>query len=132
MAAAARCLKKIGPGQGGPVVGDLGDLFRRVYLPDGKRKAMDHPEVVSTVLHLHSLGYRNYCLYGAWRWMTVEDHVPAIRAEMRRLESEIQRLTAEKPKGWKDLSGRYAAAIEGLAEVIDKAEPMGEPTLFEE
>jgi len=118
--AAAQYLKTIGPGQGGDVVADLGDMLRRVQLPGGKRKALDHPEVMSALLHLYGLGYRNYFLYGVWHWVTLEDHIPAMRTEMQRLRDEIQRLQRDKPDGWRDLSSRYADAIEGLEAVIEK------------
>jgi len=118
--AIASYLEKVGPGQGGPVMPSLGDTLRRVYLPDGKRKALDDPRVMSGLLHLYSIGYRNYFLYGIWRWVTVEDHRPAIEAEIVRLEKEIERLEREKPENWQDLSGRYSAAVEGLREVLSK------------
>ena len=122
LAAAARYLQKIGPGQGGDVVGDLGDMLRRIQLPGSTKKALDDPEVMSAVLHLHAIGYRNYFLYGVWRWVTLEDHVPAIQEEIRRLRVEIERLGREKPEGWRDLSSRYADAIEGLEAEIVRAE----------
>ncbi|HUT10616.1 MAG TPA: hypothetical protein VMY42_08970, partial [Thermoguttaceae bacterium] len=115
-------LQKIGPGQGGDVVGDLGDMLRRIQLPGSTKKALDDPEVMSAVLHLHAIGYRNYFLYGVWRWVTLEDHLPAIREEIRRLRNEIERLDREKPEGWRDLSARYADAIEGLEAEIVRAE----------
>jgi len=120
--AAARYYRKIGPGQGGDVVSSLGDMLRRIQLPDSEKKSLGHPEVMSALLHLYSLGYRRYFLYGVWHWVKMEDHFPAMRAEMRRLESEIKRLRREKPAGWRDLAGRYIAAIEGLAAAIAKAE----------
>jgi sialate O-acetylesterase len=120
VAAAGRYFKKIGPGQGGSVVGGLGDMLRRVQATDGQ-KALGHPEVMPGVLHLYSLGYRNYFLYGIWRWVKLEDHLPALRQEIKRLEGEIKRLKSEKPDQWADLSARYADAIEGLQAVIDKA-----------
>jgi len=120
--AAASYYRKIGPGQGGDVVSSLGDMLRRIQLPDSEKKALGHPEVMSALLHLYSLGYRRYFLYGVWHWVLMEEHFPAMRAEMRRLESEIKRLRREKPAGWRDLAGRYIAAIEGLAAAIAKAE----------
>jgi len=122
VAAAGRYFKKIGPGQGGGVMGSLGDLLRRVQTTDGQ-KALGHPEVMPGVLHLYSLGYRNYFLYGIWRWVKLEDHLPALRQEIKRLEGEIKRLKSEKPDRWADLSARYADAIEGLQSVIDNAKP---------
>ena len=119
--AAARYFKKIGPGQGGGVVGSLGDMLRRIQMPETKRKALDDPKVMSALLHLYSLGYRNYFLYGVWHWVTTEDHLPAMRDEIRRLEGEIQRLQKDKPAKWRDLSGRYAASIEGLKAEIERA-----------
>jgi len=124
VAAAGRYFKKIGPGQGGSVVGGLGDMLRRVQATDGQ-KALGHPEVMPGVLHLYSLGYRNYFLYGIWRWVKLEDHLPALRQEIKRLEGEIKRLKGKKPDRWVDLSARYADAIEGLQAVIDKAKTSG-------
>ena len=106
--------------KGGDVVADLGDMLRRIQLPNSKKKALGHPEVMSAVLHLYSMGYRRYFLYGVWHWVDVEEHAPAIREEMRRLRSEIERLRREKPRGWGDLSARYADAIVGLEEAIAK------------
>ena len=118
--AAGRYFRKIGPGQGGNVVGSLGDMLRRVRTTGGQ-KALGHREVMPGVLHLYSLGYRNYFLYGIWRWVNIPDHIPALRREIRRLEGEIKRLKSEKPDRWSDLSVRYADAIEGLQAVIDNA-----------
>ena len=120
VAAVGRYFKKVGPGQGGNVMGSLGDLLRRLQLPDGK-KALGHPDAFPGLLNLYSLGYRNYFLYGLWRWIDVKAHVPALRQEIKRLEGEVKRLRSEKPDGWGDLSARYADAIEGLQAVIDKA-----------
>jgi len=119
-----RFLGKIGPGQGGRVVGSLGDLLRRLKMPDGQ-SALGHRDVIPAVLRLYSIGYRNYFLYGVWRWITVKDHIPAIRREIGRLQGEIQRLSDEKPDGWENLSRRYADAIEGFQAVIDKAQKSG-------
>jgi len=127
VAAAARYLKRIAPGQGGDVVGDLGDMLRRIQLPNSKKKALDHPQVMSAVLHLYAMGYRRYFLYGVWHWVTMEDHLPALREEIQRLQGEIQRLRRERPQGWADLSARYADAIVGLKEVIAKAGKSGRP-----
>jgi len=51
----------------------------------------------------------------------MQNHAPAVEVEIRRLQREIERLRREKPDGWEDLSGRYAAAIEGLRAEIDRA-----------
>jgi len=118
--AVGRFLGKIGPGQGGRVVGSLGDLLRRLKMPDGQ-SALGHRDVMPAVLHLYSIGYRNYFLYGVWRWVNIPYHLPALRQEIKRLEGEIKRLKSEKPDRWADLSARYADAIEGLQAVIDKA-----------
>jgi len=120
VAAAGRFFRKIGPGQGGNVVGGLGDMLRRVKVADEK-KALGHPKVLPAVLHLYSLGYRNYFLYGLWRWIDVREHIPLLQQEIKRLEGEIKRLQSEKSDRWKDLSARYADAIQGLREVIDDA-----------
>ncbi len=117
-----RYYKQIGPGQGGDVVGDLGDTLRRIQMPDGQTKALDDPEVMSALLHLYAIGYRNYFLYGVFHWITMEKHTPAIRAEIERLEDEIERLRRDKPGQWQDLSDRYADAIEGLEAEIARAE----------
>jgi sialate O-acetylesterase len=119
--AAGRFFGKIGPGQGGPVVGGLGDLLRRLQATDGQ-KALGHRQVMPQVLHLYSLGYRKYFLYGIWRWVDVPAQIPAIQREITRLEGEIKRLRSEKPERWSDLSARYADAIVALQDVIDKSQ----------
>jgi hypothetical protein len=96
-------------------------MLRRIRLPDGEAKALGHPEVMSALLHLYSLGYRRYFLYGIWHWVKVDDHFPAMRAEIGRVKNEVTRLNQEKPAGWRDLAGRYAAAIEGLEAEIARA-----------
>ena len=116
--AAARFLAGIGPGQGGDVVGNLGDMLRRVKLPNGE-KALDHPKVMSALLDLYSIGYRNYFLYGIWHWVKVKDHAPAIRKKIQQLQGEIKRLRQDKPKGWRDLTERYTDAIDDLNYVIE-------------
>lgn len=120
VAAVGRYFKRIGPGQGGDVMGNLGDLLRRLPYSDNE-KALGHPNAFPGLLNLYSLGYRNYFLYGLWRWIDVKAHVPALGQEIRRLEGEIRRLRSEKPDGWSDLSARYADAIEGLRDVINAA-----------
>ena len=70
-------------------------------------------------------GNRNYFLYGVWRWVTIEEHAPAIREKIRQLRDEIKRMESKKPEGWEDLSSRYAAAIEDLQAVIAEAESSG-------
>jgi len=124
VAAVGRYFKRVGPGQGGDVMGNLGDLLRRLRESDGQA-ALGHREVMPGVLHLYSLGYRNYFLYGIWRWVKLEDHLPALRQEIKRLEGEIKRLKGDKPDRWADLSARYADAIVGLEAVIDKAKTSG-------
>ena len=118
--AAGRFLARVGPGQGGSVVGSLGDMLRRVKLPDGK-KALGHPQVLPALLHLYSIGYRRYFLYGVWHWIEPKDYLPLLAREIPRLRGEIQRLQREKPARWRDLSRRYADAIDGLQAAIAKA-----------
>ena len=120
VAAVGRYFKKVGPGQGGDVMGNLGDLLRRLPFADGT-KALGHPDALPGVLHLYSIGYRNYFLYGLWRWIDVRKHSPALRQEIKRLEGEIKRLRSEKPERWDDLSARYADAIESIQDAIDQA-----------
>jgi len=120
VSAAGRYFRKIGSGQGGRVVGGLGDMLRRVQVTGGK-KALGHPEVLPAVLHLYSLGYRNYFLYGLWRWIDLQENLPVLRKEIDRLEGEIKRLRKEKPDRWADLSARYADAIDELRNVIADA-----------
>jgi sialate O-acetylesterase len=121
IAAVARYFNKIGAGQGGRVVGGLGDLLRRLEAADG-HKALGDPKVLPAVLHLYSLGYRKYFLYGLWRWIDVKGSIPVLRQEIERLEGEIKRLRSDKPERWDDLSSRYADAIESLQGVIEDAQ----------
>jgi sialate O-acetylesterase len=121
VSAVARFLEQVAPGRGGGVIGSLGDLLRRVKMPDG-RPALNHPQAVPAVLHLYGIGYRNYMLYGVERWISYNDNVPAFREKVRQLRSEIQRLHREKPERWQDLSRRYGDAIDGLNELIDRTE----------
>jgi len=116
-----RYFERVGPGQGSPAMSNLGDLLRRLQVPGSQRKALDQPDVLPALLHLYAIGYRNYFLYGIWRWVTLENHLPALHKETRRLEREIRRLRSEKPESWEDLSTRYADAIAGLKEVIASA-----------
>jgi len=118
----ARYFKRVGPGQGSPAMGNLGDLLRRLQVPGTQQKVLDRPDVLPALLHLYAIGYRNYFLYGIWRWVTVENHLPLLHEEISRLERETRTLRSEKPESWEDLSTRYADAIEGLKEVIASAE----------
>ncbi len=115
--AVGKYFEKIEPGRGSEIIPNLGDMLRRYSYDDDKRKALGHPEVMRGVLHLYALGYRKYFLYGVWHWVNVEEHVDAINNKIKELEKEIVRLNREKPQGWKDLSARYADAIEDLKDV---------------
>ena len=118
---ASRFLRRVGPGQGGRVVGSLGDLLRRVRLPDGK-PSLNRPDVLPGVLHVYALGYRNYMLYGVERWITLKANIPAFRNKMDELKTEIERLRRDRPEDWEELSRRYEDAIDGLRNLIEKSE----------
>ena len=117
----ARFLPRIGPGQGGGVVGSVGDMLRRVKTPAGL-PSLNDPRILPGVLHLHSLGYRNYMLYGVERWISRKENIPAFRGKAKELTSEIERLRREKPAGWADLSRRYEDAIVGLEVLIQQSQ----------
>jgi len=121
LARVSRFLRRLGPGQGGPVVNSLGDLLRRVKLPDG-RPALNRPDVLPAVLHLYALGYRDYMLYGVERWIASKSNISLFRDKIAELRTETERLRRDKPNGWKDLSRRYEDAIAGLGRLIEKAE----------
>jgi len=114
-------LAKVGPGQGEGAVGGLGDLLRRIKMPDD-RPALNHPQVLPAILHLYAIGYRNYMLYGVERWISYYENVPAFRKKIQQLRYEIESLSREEPTGWQDLSRRYQDAIDGLNELIDRTE----------
>lgn len=116
-----RYLLQIGPDRGGPVVGSLGDMLRRMKTTDGK-PGLNDPRVLPGVLHLYALGYRNYMLYGVERWIAEKQNVPAFRQKVAELRTEIRRLEHRKPEGWADLVHRYEDAIDGLGELIGRSE----------
>lgn len=117
----SRFLQRVGPGQGGRVVDSLGDLLRRVKLPDG-HPGLNRPDVLPGVLHVYALGYRRYMLYGVERWIALKSNIPLFRKKSHELKSEIERLRRDRPDGWEDLSRRYEDAIEGLSGLVEKAE----------
>ncbi|MHC4505757.1 MAG: hypothetical protein ACYTFI_20830, partial [Planctomycetota bacterium] len=121
ISAAGRYFLRVGPGQGGDVVGGLGDMLRRVRTPDGV-PSLNDPRVMPGVLHLYAIGYRNYMLYGVERWIAFEENLPAFRGKVDELRTEIGRLRRERPEGWEDLSRRYEDAVGGLADLIEKSE----------
>ena len=107
------------------MAGGLGDMARRVKMPDG-RESLNDPRVLPGVLHLYSLGYRNYMLYGVERWIAKRGNVPVFRRKISELRAEMDRLRRDRPDGWEDLSRRYEDAVDGLGELVkksDKAEP---------
>ena len=99
----------------------MGDLFRRIKLPDG-RQALNDPQVLSALLHIYGIGYRRYMLYGVEHWTSYKENIPAFRKKIMELRSEIKNLKRAKPEGWRDLSRRYEDAINGLNEWISRAE----------
>jgi len=114
-------LSRVGPGQGSGALSNLGDTMRRIKTADG-REALNAPQVLAGVLNVYAIGYRNYMLYGVERWITYKKNIPAFRAKVDELTVDIGRLKRDKPDRWKDLTARYADAVEGLNALIDKAE----------
>jgi len=117
----ARYLGRIEPGRGGPVVSYLGDLLRRTKLPDGN-SALNDPQVLCAILELYAIGYRKYMLYGVEFWIRDPKCIPVIREKVRELQQRIEQLEKERPPMWRDLEGRYAAAIEGLQALARRIE----------
>jgi len=103
------------------MVSHLGDLLRRIKLPDGS-SSLNDPEALRAVLHLYSIGYRNYMLYGVDSWIRKPQNLPVFRAEIQRWQGEIERLRRERPGGWQDRVGRYEDAIQGLGELVARIE----------
>ena len=110
---------RIGPGQGGPAVGYLGDTLRRIKT-SGDVPSLNDPRAMPGVLHLYALGCRDYMLYGVERWIASADNIPVFRKKIDDLKTEIERLRRDRPDRWQDRSRRYQDAIEGLQELLKK------------